>query len=1022
MHRDTPPAAARRCQASSTAGVVLAKAVGWAVVGGSFFRSVPQIIRICKSKSELAVCTVHMGYNLARGYPFSSYGDTATCGLQCAVIIALMFRHGDVSKPTKVLVTLGILAFTVWILFNFCGDTILSLAGNVGRLFTTLMLVDDVLVLAGAVIQLILNGILLAQTTAKRRWSSGAVPPERRPLDQAEEALPFQVYSPTLNAAYWSRHTLTVARRSFKLCGSLLLWYLGGLLPWASRLDRRELLHRRAARLREVLVDLGAASVKIGQAISSRPDVAPPEFTVELEKLQDQIPPFPTAQAMAILEEELGRPAAELFSELTPEPVAAACTARACGPGVAGLLAGPGAPSIDPDAALGEGAEVAIKVQRPGVAAQISLDVFILRGAAGALQRLLRLQADAPALLDEWASSLYKELDYRGEARNAARFRALYGGMREIHVPRVHAGLTTRRVLVMEWVRGRRLRTAGSREGGGGGGAASRDDLRLVDVGVRCSLEQMLGRGFYHADPHPGNLLKTEDGRLCYIDFGMMGEIDGGVRRALLRATLHLVNREYRALADDFAALGMLPARRGAAEDVSAALTRVFAGALAGGVSELSFARLSSELSRVMYAHGFRIPTYYTLLVRSLSVLEGIALASDPDYKVLSAAYPWIARRLLLGEGPDMRATLLDLLYKDRQFQFFRMAALLDQAARGGAGDFNAAQEEEEGGNSGERLHPDSSSPPTDPESRHLADVMRLVLGRGGVFLRAVLVDELAAAAEASTRLALDDGLAAAKRELRAFVLGADAARDLPPYALVLAQATLNVASRVPEPGGQPRSRAGRGRARAGGRAAARRGARGRRRARAPRAAERDGNRLLLLLLPPPPPPHHHHHQQQPMPSRSRTASRPCWTSAAGWRSRAPRWTRRSRPSPRSSPCSSPWGGSRASPPARARCSCRRRRGLRTRRSRSTRPAMTRWRHTPPCRPSPREFAAAAAARAATVRARPPRRQGTLVALEGGLVAVSPLSPGRPRQSLAGAGTTVLVRLAPFSWSGGRHR
>lgn len=93
---------------------------------------------------------------------------------------------------------------------------------------------------------------------------------ERRPLDQAEEALPFQVYSPTLNAAYWSRHTLTVARRSFKLCGSLLLWYLGGLLPWASRLDRRELLHRRAARLREVLVDLGAASVKIGQAISSR--------------------------------------------------------------------------------------------------------------------------------------------------------------------------------------------------------------------------------------------------------------------------------------------------------------------------------------------------------------------------------------------------------------------------------------------------------------------------------------------------------------------------------------------------------------------------------------------------------------------------------------------------------------------------------------------------------------------------------------------------------------------------------
>ncbi|KFM24855.1 putative aarF domain-containing protein kinase, chloroplastic [Auxenochlorella protothecoides] len=467
-----------------------------------------------------------------------------------------------------------------------------------------------------------------------------------------------------------------------------------------------EVLQQRAEALRAVLVDLGAAAVKIGQAVSSRPDVAPPEVTLELEKLQDQIPPFPSDQAMAIIHASLGAPASAFFSDLSPAPVAAASLGQV----YVGTL-------------RADGRRVAVKVQRPGVASLIALDIYILRWVARRVQRLRRMNTDLAALLDEWAFSLFRELDYRVEAQQGTRFKELYGD----------------------------LEVCGRGGSGDAGGAASSDDLRLVDIGVRCSLEQMLEQGYYHADPHPGNLLKTRDGRLAYIDFGMMGEIDGTIRRrGLLQATLHLINREYEALADDFAMLGMLPSE-GRKEEVVAALTGVFAEALSGGVNNLSFGELSNDLANTMYQFKFQIPSYYTLLVRSLSVLEGIALASNPDYKVLGATYPWVARRLLLDTSPELRSTLLTLLYKNGRFQFDRLA-------------------------------------------------LGLLLSPRGDFLRSILVDELAKGVDSSWRLGADGVLGSARRELRAFLLapesqGGPAAL---PFASVAAQATLSVLFAIP--------------------------------------------------------------------------------------------------------------------------------------------------------------------------------------------------------------------------------
>ncbi|PSC70755.1 putative aarF domain-containing kinase chloroplastic [Micractinium conductrix] len=540
--------------------------------------------------------------------------------------------------------------------------------------------------------------------------------------------------------------------RGVQIAAALGSWFMEGRVTNRGA-TAQGLTDIRADKLRTLLTDLGPAFVKIGQAVSSRPDVAPPEFLRELEKLQDQIPPFCNDQAFEVIQAEYGvASVSEIFSAISPEAVAAASLGQV----YRGVL-------------RSTGEAVAVKVQRPGVAASIAVDVYVLRQLLAVVRRWRKFNSDLPALLDEWASSLFRELDYRHEAANGVRFRELYGHMEDVYVPRMHTQLCTRKVLVMEWVDGERLRTAYSAasEASGSGGTSSKrsgsggtgersDDLRLVEVGVRCSLEQMLEEGFYHADPHPGNLLRTRDGKLAYLDFGMMGEVDVTIRRGLMRATLHLVNREFEALADDFVTLGMLPKAEGDEKaSIVPALTGVFEEALRGGVSNLSFGELSGNLGRTMYSFKFQIPAYYTLLVRSLSVLEGIALASDTDYKVLGAAYPWIARRLLTDTTPELRSTLVSLLYKDGQFNFRRMESLISQAVRPTG-----------------RPQPRRSADGTRSAVQR-GDALALLLAPEGEFVRGIVTEELAKGIDAAWRLAADTAVGAAHQQILAASLDA---------------------------------------------------------------------------------------------------------------------------------------------------------------------------------------------------------------------------------------------------------
>lgn len=529
----------------------------------------------------------------------------------------------------------------------------------------------------------------------------------RSKLNEDDE-IPFTEYTHDLNKSYWETRPVTVTKRLAEVGTSLGVWFASGV---ALGEDPKT----RATRLNRILTKLGPAYIKIGQAVSSRPDVLSPEFLGELEKLQDRLPPFPTEEALRVIEDECGQRTDKLFRELSPEPVAAASLGQ--------VYRG----------VLHNGDEVAVKVQRPGVAKSISLDVLVLRRLAKELRAWRKLNTDLPLLIDEWAASLFKELDYRQEAENGIRFKELYGHLDGVYVPQMYKDLTTRKVLVMEWIEGERLHTKSSTSRD----SNTNDDIRLVEIGVRCSLEQLLEYGFYHADPHPGNLLRTKDGNLAYLDFGMMGEVDENIRRGLIQATLHLVNREYKSLADDFITLGMLPGDSDK-EKIVPALTSVFAEALAGGVNNLSFGDLSSNLGRTMYEFKFQIPSYYTLLVRSLSVLEGIALVSNPDYKVLSAAYPWIARRLLTDTTPELQETLRSLIYKNGKLNFNRLESLFIQATQ----------------STGVPQRP-KGAPPDSPPPR--ADALGLILSSNGAFVRSILVEELGKGADAFWRVSIDN-------------------------------------------------------------------------------------------------------------------------------------------------------------------------------------------------------------------------------------------------------------------------
>jgi predicted unusual protein kinase regulating ubiquinone biosynthesis (AarF/ABC1/UbiB family) len=405
------------------------------------------------------------------------------------------------------------------------------------------------------------------------------------------------------------------------------------------------------------LAALGPAFIKAGQALSTRPDIVPPVLLEELAQLQDQLPGFDSALAMACIEEDLGAPLEEVFSSLEKEPISAASLGQVH----RGVLKG--------------GQKVAVKVQRPGLREQITLDLYIVRNIASWLNKNVRLiRSDLVGLIDELGTRVFEEMDYMNEAANAERFKLLHSHNSHIAVPAIYHDATSRRVLTMEWIDGVKLTNLEAVK------AIGVDPDEMVTIGVNCSLQQLLEHGFFHADPHPGNLLALADGRLAYLDFGMMSSISREARTGLIQAVVHLVNRDFGSLSKDFVSLGFLSEEVDLSPIVPA-FEVVFGQALEMGVNRMDFKAVTDDLSGVMYRFPFRVPPYYALIIRSLVTLEGIALSVDPDFKILGAAYPYFARRLMEDPDPQLRQSLREMLFDGEEFRWQRLEALVSSAA-----------------------------------------------------------------------------------------------------------------------------------------------------------------------------------------------------------------------------------------------------------------------------------------------------------------------------------------------------
>lgn len=470
--------------------------------------------------------------------------------------------------------------------------------------------------------------------------------------ERGEDELPGK-YDAAALEAYFSKRPEVVAQRLFQAARvvSPFLFKIA-VDTILNRTGDPEIQLQRAADLRRAVTRLGPFFIKLGQALSIRPDILPPDSMTELQKLCDKVPAFDSKLAMQTITDEFGKAPEELFSDLSAEPLAAASLGQV----YKGKL-------------RSTGEVVAIKVQRPFVLETVSLDLYLFRQLGLFLKTLPsgKEGIDLVALVDEFAGRFYDELDYNVECENGIRMAADMASLPKVVIPKCYPAYTTRRVHTAEWIEGEKL-------------ADSQADnvQELINVGVVAYLTQLLGKGFFHADPHPGNMIRTTDGNLAIIDFGLVTEITEDQRSGILEAIVHLINRDYRQIGKDFQRLDFIPEGVDV-KPIEPALSRVFDAALkGGGAGSINFNDLSADLAEITFDYPFRIPPYFALVIRAISVLEGLALVGNPEFAIIDEAFPYISQRLLTADSPQLQQTLREFIYdSDGIFDAERLIELL---------------------------------------------------------------------------------------------------------------------------------------------------------------------------------------------------------------------------------------------------------------------------------------------------------------------------------------------------------
>ncbi len=472
-------------------------------------------------------------------------------------------------------------------------------------------------------------------------------------------AIPYSKYSPKEDMAWLLLRPWIFLPRVLYILFTLIFLLVRILLQGNSK--SKNVQKNLSKYLFDVITDLGPCFIKLGQALSTRPDLVRQDWLTELTNLQDNLPPFEHKIALKIIEDQLGSPANELFGDFPDEPVASASL------------------GIVYKAKMKNKSFCAVKVQRPNLYFLIRRDVVILKILATTFGSFLPLNIGVGIgeIIDEFGKALFDEIDYEKEGENALKFADLFKNNPNVFIPKLEKDFSSKRVITTSWIDGVKLR---DRE------ILEQNNLipsSYIRTCVISGLQQLFEYGYFHADPHPGNMFAlkggtADAGHLAYVDFGMMDTITNSDRLTLIKAIVHLINQEYLLMAKDFQKLGFLTKEQDL-EQLVAPLKEVLGESFGAEVGNFNLKNVTDKFSKLMYSYPFRVPSRFALIIRAVVSQEGLALRLDPEFKILNIAYPYIAKKLLTDNSEEIIDILLEVLFDNEgRIQIGKLESLLN--------------------------------------------------------------------------------------------------------------------------------------------------------------------------------------------------------------------------------------------------------------------------------------------------------------------------------------------------------
>jgi predicted unusual protein kinase regulating ubiquinone biosynthesis (AarF/ABC1/UbiB family) len=467
-----------------------------------------------------------------------------------------------------------------------------------------------------------------------------------------EESVNTQRYQKNMEQGYsdkayrWNREKYSSKRRfvdiwSFVLTLMFKIWRYNKAWSYPGGVTEAKQAARRKAQaiwIRNTFLDLGPTFIKVGQLFSTRADIFPSEYVEELSKLQDRVPAFSYEQVETIIEQELGKKIPELFQSFEPVPLAAASLGQVH------------------KAVLHSGESVVVKVQRPGLKRLFEIDLQILKGIARYFQNHPKWGRgrDWMGIYEECCRILWEEIDYLNEGRNADTFRRNFRSYNWVKVPRVYWRYATSRVITLEYIPGIKISQYEALE------AAGVDRKAIARYGAQAYLHQLLNNGFFHADPHPGNLAVSPDGALIFYDFGMMGRIKSNVREGLMETLFGIAQKDGERVVQSLIDLGAIapvddmgPVRRSVQYMLDNFMDKPF--------EAQSVAAISEDLYEIAYNQPFRFPATFTFVMRAFSTLEGVGKGLDPEFNFMEVAQPYAMELMTNNNGIEGNSFLNEL-------------------------------------------------------------------------------------------------------------------------------------------------------------------------------------------------------------------------------------------------------------------------------------------------------------------------------------------------------------------------